>query len=127
MARSRTTTSPRLRPDYSSERLTYAAPSLGRQRHRITRLTIFVTSAPRAGVPINQVAEWLGDDPRTVLKVYAHVLGEEQNKEALRRLNSLASHWPETSASIDPEHVGESKTDRKIGSDQDFYCGDEGI
>lgn len=37
------------------------------------------------------VAEWLGDDPRTVLKVYAHVLGERQTIEGLRRLNELAS------------------------------------
>ena len=45
----------------------------------------------RAGIPINQVAEWLGDDPRTVLKVYAHVLGERQTIDALQRLNELAS------------------------------------
>ena len=43
------------------------------------------------GIPVNQVAEWLGDDPRTVLKVYAHVLGEQQTIEALRRLNELTS------------------------------------
>jgi integrase len=49
----------------------------------------------RNGVPINQVAVWLGDDPRTVLKVYAHVLGEAQDAEALDRLNSLPSHSPE--------------------------------
>lgn len=45
----------------------------------------------RAGIPIHQVAEWLGDDPRTALKVYAHVLGERQTIEGLRRLNELAS------------------------------------
>lgn len=81
----------------------------------------------RAGVPINQVAEWLGDDPRTVLKVYAHVLGEEQNKEALRRLNSLASHWPGTFASIDPEDTGKLEDTRKKASDQVINGGDEGI
>ena len=36
----------------------------------------------RMGIPVNQVAEWLGDDPRTVLKVYAHVLGEQQTIDA---------------------------------------------
>lgn len=49
----------------------------------------------RHGVPINQVAVWLGDDPRTVLNVYAHVLGESQDAEALNRLNTLPSHSPE--------------------------------
>ncbi|MEP6477919.1 MAG: tyrosine-type recombinase/integrase [Rhodoglobus sp.] len=49
----------------------------------------------RQGIPINQVAAWLGDDPRTVLKVYAHVLGEAQDIEALHRLNSpLPTHSP---------------------------------
>ena len=50
----------------------------------------------RAGIPIHQVAEWLGDDPRTVLKVYAHVLGEGQNIAALQHLNSfgpLDKYW----------------------------------
>ena len=45
----------------------------------------------RAGIPVNQVAEWLGDDPRTVLSVYAHVMGDRQTIEALRRLNELSS------------------------------------
>lgn len=57
----------------------------------------------RAGIPINQVAEWLGDDPRTVLKVYAHVMGERQTMEALRRLNEMAS-----GPSRDPRAFSES-------------------
>jgi len=45
----------------------------------------------RRGVPVNQVAAWLGDDPRTVLKVYAHVMGEQQDREALALLNDSES------------------------------------
>jgi len=84
----------------------------------------------RAGIPINQVAEWLGDDPRTVLKVYAHVLGEQQTIEGLRRLNELAS-----GPSQDPRDVPENRNDsrdantatRKTGSDQPKNGGDGGI
>lgn len=52
----------------------------------------------RNGVPINQVAVWLGDDPRTVLSVYAHVLGESQDAGALKRLNALPSRSPRQAA-----------------------------
>ena len=73
----------------------------------------------RQGVPINQVAAWLGDDPRTVLKVYAHVLGEAQDIEALRRLNApLPSRSP---VSVDePTGSGERipERPRKTGPDQ---------
>lgn len=57
--------------------------------HTIHDLRHFAASTwLRQGVPINQAAAWLGDDPRTVLRVYAHVLGEAQDIEALRRLNA---------------------------------------
>jgi integrase len=64
----------------------------------------------RAGIPINQVAEWLGDDPRTVLKVYAHVMGERQTIEALRRLNEMAS-----GPSRDPRAFSESDDSPREG------------
>lgn len=48
----------------------------------------------RRGVPINQVAAWLGDDPRTVLRVYAHVLGEQQDRDALALLNRFEKSGP---------------------------------
>ncbi len=48
----------------------------------------------RSGVPVNQVAAWLGDDPRTVLSTYAHVMGEQQDREALERLNKSAKSGP---------------------------------
>ncbi|MFT4233924.1 MAG: tyrosine-type recombinase/integrase [Microbacterium sp.] len=84
----------------------------------------------RAGIPINQVAEWLGDDPRTVLKVYAHVLGEQQTIEGLRRLNELASGPPRDPRDV-PEnannHENDSEPRKKTGSDQPKNGGDGGI
>ncbi|TFD46366.1 hypothetical protein E3T55_17295 [Cryobacterium frigoriphilum] len=53
------------------------------------------------------MAEWLGDDPRTVLKVYAHVLGERQTIEGLRRLNKLAP-GPSQDPQAIPENAEES-------------------
>lgn len=48
----------------------------------------------RAGIPVNQVAQWLGDDPRTVLRVYAHVMGEQQDRESLALLNGQEKSGP---------------------------------
>lgn len=42
----------------------------------------------RLGTPVHEVAEYLGDEPRTVLAVYAHVLGERQRREHAERLAS---------------------------------------
>ena len=81
----------------------------------------------RQGIPINQVAAWLGDDPRTVLKVYAHVLGEEQDREALRRLNSLPSHSPDGVPGNENRGEGGGKGPEKTGSDQGKTGGDGGI
>jgi integrase len=45
----------------------------------------------RSGVPVHQVAKWLGHaNPATTLKVYAHVLGEAQDMAAVARLNAVA-------------------------------------
>lgn len=82
----------------------------------------------RAGVPINQVAAWLGDDPRTVLKVYAHVLGEAQDMEALRRLNAaLPSHSPGNVTEHESTKGGTVERTRKTGSNQGNNGGDGGI
>ncbi|PFG29293.1 site-specific recombinase XerD [Paramicrobacterium agarici] len=82
----------------------------------------------RQGIPINQVATWLGDDPRTVLKVYAHVLGEAQDLEALRRLNSpLPSHSPECTSRHDPQEGGRPEEPSKAVPNQGKKCGDGGI
>ncbi|MFT4259340.1 MAG: tyrosine-type recombinase/integrase [Microbacterium sp.] len=80
----------------------------------------------RQGIPINHVAAWLGDDPRTVLKVYAHVLGEEQDREALRRLNSLPSHSPAGVPGNDDRGEGGGEEPGKTGSDQGKFGGDGG-
>jgi integrase len=46
----------------------------------------------RSGVPVHQVAKWLGHaNPSTTLKVYAHVLGEVQDRQAIERLNAMTS------------------------------------
>ena len=44
----------------------------------------------RLGTPVHEVAEYLGDDPRTVLAVYAHVLGEGQRRDHAQRLQQSA-------------------------------------
>jgi integrase len=53
----------------------------------------------RAGIPVNQVSQWLGHaNPNTTLKVYAHVLGEAQDITAISRLNGMiAERAPDTS------------------------------
>jgi len=43
------------------------------------------------GTPVNEVAEYLGDDARTVLAVYAHILGEGQRLDFAQRL--AAAEW----------------------------------
>lgn len=86
--------------------------------HTIHDLRHFAASTwLRQGVPINQVAAWLGDDPRTVLRVYAHVLGEAQDIEALRRLNaSLPSHSPDTASESESGEGGKVEGTRENGS-----------
>ncbi|WP_336629975.1 MULTISPECIES: tyrosine-type recombinase/integrase [unclassified Microbacterium] len=82
----------------------------------------------RQGIPINQVAAWLGDDPRTVLKVYAHVLGEAQDIEALRRLNApLPSHSPASASEHESREEGRPEAFQKTLSDQVKNGGDGGI
>ena len=43
----------------------------------------------RAGIPVHQVAKWLGHaNPATTLRVYAHVLGEGQDIAAIKHLDA---------------------------------------
>ena len=43
----------------------------------------------RAGIPVHQVAKWLGHaNPTTTLRVYAHVLGEGQDMAAIKHLDA---------------------------------------
>lgn len=45
----------------------------------------------RSGIPVHQVAKWLGHaNANTTLRIYAHVLGEAQDREAVARLDALA-------------------------------------
>lgn len=129
------------------ERYLFMSPK-GRQlrMNLYRRVTKWTTTAPRkrphmlrhycasqwlrAGIPINQVAEWLGDDPRTVLKVYAHVLGEQQTIEGLRRLNELVLGPPQDPRDILENaisHEDYSRPKKKTGSDQPKNGGDGGI
>lgn len=49
----------------------------------------------RAGIPVNQVSEWLGHkNPNTTLRIYAHVLGEAQDAAAVARLDAIALALP---------------------------------
>lgn len=57
---------------------------LGFTRHALRHFA--ASTWLRLGTPVHEVAEYLGDDPRTVLAVYAHVLGERQREEHAERL-----------------------------------------
>lgn len=57
---------------------------LGFRRHTLRHFA--ASTWLRLGTPINEVAEYLGDDPRTVLTTYAHVLGEGQRRDFANRL-----------------------------------------
>ena len=93
-------------------RLTHWAETAPRKRPHMLR-HYRASKWLRAGIPVHQVAEWLGDDPRTVLKVYAHVLGDSQNIESLRRLNDLEA----TQGAIVPAASRTRKTSRKRGGE----------
>ncbi len=57
---------------------------LGFRRHALRHYA--ASTWLRLGTPVHEVAEYLGDDPRTVLAVYAHVLGEGQRRDFAQRL-----------------------------------------
>lgn len=57
---------------------------LGFRRHALRHYT--ASRWLRLGTPAHEVAEYVGDDPRTVLAVYAHILGEGQRRAHLQRL-----------------------------------------
>ncbi|MCC2028808.1 tyrosine-type recombinase/integrase [Microbacterium sp. YMB-B2] len=59
---------------------------LGFRRHALRHYA--ASTWLRLGTPIHEVAEYLGDDARTVLKVYAHVLGEGQRRDFVNRLTN---------------------------------------
>lgn len=57
---------------------------LGFERHNLRHYA--ASTWLRLGTPVNEVAEYLGDEARTVLAVYAHVLGEDQRRDHADRL-----------------------------------------
>ena len=64
--------------------------TLGFDRHALRHFA--ASTWLRLGTPVHEVAEYLGDDPRTVLAVYAHILGEGQRRaHAARLANAEAS------------------------------------
>ena len=87
---------------------------LGFRRHALRHYA--ASSWLRLGTPVNEVAEYLGDEARTVLAVYAHVLGEERRdhvhrlaleetiQEKRRHLGDTWSHksLDPTTSQVDP-------------------------
>ena len=57
---------------------------LGFRRHALRHYA--ASNWLRLGTAVHEVAKYLGDDPRTVLTVYAHVLGEGQRRDFAKRL-----------------------------------------
>lgn len=57
---------------------------LGFHRHALRHYA--ASTWLRLGTPVHEVAEYLGDEPRTVLAIYAHVLGEGQRRAHAERL-----------------------------------------
>lgn len=55
----------------------------------------------RAGIPVHQVAKWLGHkNAATLLRIYAHVLGERQEIAALQHLEGLQTVRAEYASSV---------------------------
>lgn len=74
---------------------------LGFRRHALRHYA--ASTWLRLGTPVHEVAEYLGDEARTVLAVYAHVLGEGQRRDHLQRLASAEQ------ALLDRGHLGDTQ------------------
>ncbi|UYO96551.1 hypothetical protein OED01_13195 [Microbacterium sp. M28] len=72
---------------------------LGFRRHALRHYA--ASTWLRLGTPVHEVAEYLGDDPRTVLKIYAHILGEGQRRDFVRRLTIAETGQSESGHSTD--------------------------
>jgi integrase len=79
---------------------------LGFRRHALRHYA--ASTWLRLGTPVHEVAEYLGDEARTVLKVYAHVLGEGQRRDFVQRLAAAerivkkSGHSTDTRPKIQP-------------------------
>lgn len=74
---------------------------LGFRRHALRHYA--ASTWLRLGTPLHEVAEYLGDDPRTVLKIYAHILGEGQRRDFVQRLSTAEA------AQQNPGHYRDTK------------------
>lgn len=89
----------------------------------------------RLGTPVHEVAEYLGDEPRTVLAVYAHILGERQRREHAERLaraeaeNAPGATWGQPDAPNEwiPRPIAHLTRHPKMSSDLGQSGGDGGI
>ena len=109
--------------------------------HTIHDLRHYATSRwLRAGIPVHQVAAWLGhSNPNTTLRVYAHVLGESQDLSAVARLDALETapgHSRDTLLIHEPsdtvllpldEGLEMTKPPANRGFRAEIQCGDGGI
>ncbi len=80
---------------------------LGFHRHALRHYA--ASTWLRLGTPVHEVAEYLGDEARTVLAVYAHILGEGQRRDHIRRLaaeeaGSIGGHLGDTWDGSSPEN-----------------------
>jgi integrase len=80
---------------------------LGFRRHALRHYA--ASTWLRLGTPVHEVAEYLGDDARTVLAVYAHVLGEGQRRDHVRRLAAAESFG------LDGGHLGGTQRGLSLG------------
>lgn len=79
-------TGQQLRGNTFRRQLDWSTTAPGRTIHQIRHFCI--SRWIRAGIPINQVSQWAGHaNATTTLRVYAHVLGEQQEMDALATLN----------------------------------------
>lgn len=87
---------------------------LGFRRHALRHYA--ASTWLRLCTPVYEVAEYLGDEARTVLAVYAHVLGEGQRRDHLRRLASAEQLAADrTVAKISPRPIGGHLGDTRRG------------
>lgn len=80
---------------------------LGFRRHALRHYA--ASTWLRLGTPVHEVAEYLGDEARTVLAVYAHVLGEGQRRDHIRRLAAAESFG------VDGGHLGVTQRGPSLG------------
>jgi integrase len=87
---------------------------LGFRRHALRHYA--ASTWLRLGTPVHEVAEYLGDEARTVLAVYAHVLGEGQRRDHLDRLASAEQLAADRNvAKISPRPIGGHLGDTRRG------------